>query len=95
MKLTKNQKNYEMWLVRERTLSSISTTSLGLLAIPSISFYDMLVGEKADFTAFAAIVGIIALRAYLVGVLHKTRFRLKLAKAKMENETHPPDSPRG
>lgn len=90
MKLTLKQKVYETWLIREKTLSSISKTSLGLFTIPSISFFNMLVnGHKADFIALLALISIVSLRAFLSGLIAKTQFRLELAKKAMEEDMAP------
>lgn len=91
MKLTKNQKVYETLLVRVRTLDSIRISSLGLLAIPGVTFIDMLINSKeGDLYAFLAAVSIVCFRAFLAGVLCKSQFRLELAKLELDKEQNAP-----
>ena len=90
MLLSKSEKRYEKWLARERALSSLSKASLGLLSIPSFSFYEMLVsGRRADVFAGLALIGVLAFRSFLAGILAKTQFRLELAKKTLQEEQAP------
>lgn len=91
MKISYEELLVEKWIVRENVLKTIQTSTLSFLTLPAFNAYEvMITGKPLDAFAILTFVSIIALRAFVAGLLSKTSYRLQLARSRCEKSQQAP-----